>query len=39
MSAAFLVGILLSLLGRDKDAEAKYDEEKVRSCIGIGAEK
>ena len=39
MSAAFLVGILLSLLGRDKDAEAKYDEEKLRSCIGIGAEK
>jgi cation/acetate symporter len=39
MSAAFLVGILLSLLGRDKDAEAKFDEEKVRSCIGIGAEK
>jgi len=39
MSAAFLVGILLSLLGRDKDAEAKYDEEKLRSYIGIGAEK
>lgn len=39
MSAAFLVGIFLSLLGRDKDAEAKYDEEKLRSYIGIGAEK
>jgi cation/acetate symporter len=39
MSAAFLVGILLSLMGRDKDAEAKYDEEKLRSYIGIGAEK
>jgi cation/acetate symporter len=39
MSAAFLVGILLSLLGRDKDAEAKYDGEKLRSYIGIGAEK
>ena len=39
MSAAFLVGILLSLLGRDKDAEAKYDEEKLRSYIGIGSEK
>jgi cation/acetate symporter len=39
MSAAFLVGILLSLMGRDKDAEAKYDEEKMRSYIGIGAEK
>jgi len=39
MSAAFLVGILLSLMGRDKDAEAKYDEEKLRSYIGVGAEK
>jgi cation/acetate symporter len=39
MSAAFLVGILLSLMGREKDAEAKYDEEKLRSYIGIGAEK
>ena len=39
MSAAFLVGILLSLLGREKDAEAKYDEEKLRSYIGIGSEK
>jgi hypothetical protein len=33
MSAAFLVGILLSLMGREKDAEAKYDEEKLRSYI------
>ena len=39
MSAAFLVGILLSLLGREKDAEEKYDEEKLRSYIGIGSEK
>jgi hypothetical protein len=29
----------LSLLGREKDAEAKYDEEKLRSYIGIGSEK
>jgi len=26
-------------MGREKDAEAKYDEEKLRSYIGIGAEK
>lgn len=38
MSAAFLIGILFSLLGRDRDAEAKYEDEKLRSYIGIGAE-
>jgi cation/acetate symporter len=38
MGAAFLVGILFSLLGRDRDAEAKYEDEKLRSYIGIGAE-
>jgi len=38
MGAAFLVGILFSLLGRDRDAEAKFEDEKLRSYIGIGAE-
>jgi hypothetical protein len=38
MGAAFLVGILFSLFGRDKEAEAKYNDEKIRSYIGIGAE-
>ncbi len=38
MSAAFLVGILFSLFGREKEAEAKYNDEKIRSYIGIGAE-
>ena len=38
MSAAFLVGIFFSLFGRDKEAEAKYEDEKLRSYIGIGAE-
>ncbi|MFZ3138789.1 MAG: DUF294 nucleotidyltransferase-like domain-containing protein [Thermodesulfovibrionales bacterium] len=38
MGAAFLVGILFSLFGREKDAEAKYNHEKIRSYIGIGAE-
>ena len=38
MSAAFLVGILFSLFGREKEAEAKYNDEKIRSYIGIGSE-
>jgi cation/acetate symporter len=38
MSAAFLIGILFSLFGREKEAEAKYNDEKIRSYIGIGAE-
>jgi cation/acetate symporter len=38
MSAAFLVGILFSLLSREKEAEAKFEDEKLRSYIGIGAE-
>jgi cation/acetate symporter len=38
MGAAFLVGILFSLFGREKEAEAKYEDEKLRSYIGIGAE-
>jgi cation/acetate symporter len=38
MGAAFLIGILFSLLGRDREAEAKYEDEKLRSYIGIGAE-
>jgi cation/acetate symporter len=38
MGAAFLIGILVSLFGREKEAEAKYNDEKIRSYIGIGAE-
>jgi cation/acetate symporter len=38
MAAAFLMGILVSLLAPDKEAEAKYAAEKVREYIGIGAE-
>jgi cation/acetate symporter len=38
MAAAFLVGILASLLTREKDAEEKFADEKVREYIGIGAE-
>jgi len=38
MAAAFLMGILISLLTPDKVAEEKYAGEKVREYIGIGAE-
>lgn len=38
MAAAFLAGIFFSLISRDKNAEAKYEEEKLRTYIGIGAE-
>jgi cation/acetate symporter len=38
MSAAFLVGILLSLWKREPQAEEKYESEKLRVYLGIGAE-
>jgi len=38
MAAAFLMGILVSLLSPDKVAESKFAGEKVREYIGIGAE-
>jgi cation/acetate symporter len=38
MPAAFLVGILVSLLGHEPEAEAKFDEEKLRTYLGLGAE-
>ncbi|MEW5747006.1 MAG: sodium/solute symporter [Nitrospirota bacterium] len=38
MGAAFLVGILFSLMGREKRAEEMYEEEKLRTYVGIGAE-
>jgi cation/acetate symporter len=38
MAAAFLIGILFSLFSPDKEAEAKYNDEKIRSYIGIGSE-
>ncbi|ADO45933.1 SSS sodium solute transporter superfamily [Hydrogenobacter thermophilus TK-6] len=38
MSASFLVGILVSLLTKEESAEKKYEEEKVRTYLGIGAE-
>jgi len=38
MGLAFLIGILASLLAPDKEAETKFEDEKLRSYVGIGAE-
>jgi cation/acetate symporter len=38
MTAAFLVGIVVSLLGREPSAEAKFEDEKLRTYLAIGAE-
>lgn len=38
MPLAFVVAIVLSLLMPDKEAEAKYEPEKVRTYLGVGAE-
>lgn len=38
MAAAFLIGILASLMSPDKIAEKKFDAEKLREYIGVGAE-
>lgn len=38
MGAAFLVGILISLIWPEKEAADKYADEKLREYVGIGAE-
>jgi cation/acetate symporter len=38
MAAAFLIGILVSLMAPEKEAQEKFDSEKVREYVGIGAE-
>ena len=38
MPAGFLCGIVASLLTREPEAEAKFDDEKLRTYLGIGAE-
>jgi len=38
MAAAFIVGIAVSLATREPSAEAKFEEEKIRTYVGIGAE-
>jgi cation/acetate symporter len=38
MTAAFAVGILVSLLAPEPDAQTKFEEEKLRTYLGVGAE-
>jgi len=38
MTLAFVVGIVFSLMTPDKEAEAKFEEEKLRTYLGVGAE-
>jgi cation/acetate symporter len=38
MPAAFLAGAIASLLTREPLAEAMFDDEKLRTYLGIGAE-
>ena len=38
MPLSFLFGIVASLLTREPEAEAMFDDEKLRTYLGIGAE-
>ena len=38
MSAAFAVGVVVSLLTPEQEAQDKFEEEKVRTYLGVGAE-
>jgi cation/acetate symporter len=38
MAAAFAAGILVSLAAPEKEAQAKFEEEKLRTYLGVGAE-
>jgi cation/acetate symporter len=38
MPAAFVVAIAVSLLTREPEASARFDDEKLRTYLGIGAE-
>jgi cation/acetate symporter len=38
MTAAFAVGIVVSLLTAEKEAQDKFEEEKLRTYLGVGAE-
>jgi cation/acetate symporter len=38
MPVSFLCGVAASLLTREPEAEAKFDDEKLRTYLGIGAE-
>ena len=38
MTVSILVGVLVSLSNREPTAEAKFDDEKLRTYLGVGAE-
>ncbi|HVF60937.1 MAG TPA: sodium/solute symporter [Thermoanaerobaculia bacterium] len=38
MTISILVGVVVSLLRREPSAEAKFDDEKLRTYLGVGAE-
>ena len=38
MTAAFLVGFVVSLMSRESRAEAMFEDEKLRTYLGVGAE-
>jgi cation/acetate symporter len=38
MPSAFLAGIVVSLMTREPEAEARFDDEKLRTYLGVGAE-
>ena len=38
MSLAFVAGIVVSLLSSDAAAEARFEDEKLRTYLGVGAE-
>jgi len=38
MPLSFLAGIVASLVAREPEAEQKFDEEKLRTYLGVGAE-
>jgi cation/acetate symporter len=38
MPASFIAGVIASLLTREPEAEAKFDDEKLRTYLGVGAE-
>lgn len=38
MAASFIVGIVVSLMTNEPEAQAKFEDEKLRTYLGIGAE-
>ncbi|HEV8630581.1 MAG TPA: sodium/solute symporter [Thermoanaerobaculia bacterium] len=38
MTASILVGVVVSLMGREEEAVAKFADEKLRTYLGVGAE-